>query len=310
MCQNNNAAPRYETYRGLPPLAGVCTLEQALRPGLSVEKCVVRLKRYHYAFKRLHEIFTARITAEPIYELKTAFSLHAYLCAEHVSSLRARVGEMREPPLRLEVVPDEHLAIFFDEILAAPGTAELVAGLYEKALPSLDAALEQHLAETNHLADAPTVRWILFARLELADMLTFGRQALEQLVDAPTRAAMDDWLGLLDACLVAAGRLDGSARPSGGAIERRYSAKPYVYDPVPQRDERFADPWNQAVNAEAFLYDPSMPVRPKTLMMYFKRLREIDVPEMMASIIAQTKINRGPTTMTWPVSFGTRPGTR
>ena len=44
--------------------------------------------RYHYAFKRLHEIFTARITAEPIYELKTGFSHHAYLCAEHVEALR------------------------------------------------------------------------------------------------------------------------------------------------------------------------------------------------------------------------------
>ena len=42
------------------------------------------------------------------------------------------------------------------------------------------------------------------------------------------------------------------------------------------------------VNAEVFLYDKTMPVEPKTLMMYYKRLREIDVPEMMASIIAET----------------------
>ena len=47
-----------------------------------------------------------RITAEPIYELKTGFSHHAYLCAEHVTALRQRVGEMREPPLGLDVVPD------------------------------------------------------------------------------------------------------------------------------------------------------------------------------------------------------------
>ena len=91
-------------------------MEQASRPGLPVEKCVERLKRYHYAFKRLHQIFTARITSEPIYELKTAFSLHAYLCAEHVTSLRTRVGEMREPPLRLDVVPNEDLEIFFDGV--------------------------------------------------------------------------------------------------------------------------------------------------------------------------------------------------
>src|SRR2546423_3951027 len=101
----------------VPPLAGICSMEQAMKPGLSVEECVRRLKRYHYAFKRLHEIFTARITAEPVYELKMAFSHHAYLCAEHVTALRRRVGEMREPPLGLEVVPDRNLEMFFDEIL-------------------------------------------------------------------------------------------------------------------------------------------------------------------------------------------------
>src|ERR1043165_1073290 len=98
----------YQSYRKLPMLAGVCSLAEASRPGLSVEQCVARLKRYHYAFKRLHEIFTARITAEPIYELKMAFSLHAHLCAEHVSALRTRVGEMREPPLGLEAIPDKY----------------------------------------------------------------------------------------------------------------------------------------------------------------------------------------------------------
>src|SRR5713101_6214828 len=119
----------YRSYKGLPTLAGLASIAQASRPGLSVEACVARLKRYHYAFLRLHEIFTARITAEPIYELKTGFAHHAYLCAEHVMALRTRVGEMREPPLGLEAVPHPALAIFFDEVLAAPTTAELLAGL-------------------------------------------------------------------------------------------------------------------------------------------------------------------------------------
>jgi hypothetical protein len=78
----------YRSYRNLPTLAGLATIEEAARPGLGVEECVARLKRYHYAFLRLHEILTARITAEPIYELKTGFSLHSYLCSEHVLALR------------------------------------------------------------------------------------------------------------------------------------------------------------------------------------------------------------------------------
>ena len=115
------------SYRNLPPLAGLCTMEEALQPGLSVEECVRRLKRFYYAFVRLHGMLTARITSEPIYELKTAFAHHAYLCAEHATAIRQRVGEMREPPLGLEEVPHAALAVFFDEILSAPETIILRA---------------------------------------------------------------------------------------------------------------------------------------------------------------------------------------
>src|SRR3954466_4381410 len=95
----------YQSFRGIPPLAGICSMPEAMKPGLSVEECVARLKRYHYAFKRLHQIFTARLTAEPIYELKMGFSLHSHYCSEHAAVLRKRVGEMREPPLGLEAIP-------------------------------------------------------------------------------------------------------------------------------------------------------------------------------------------------------------
>jgi hypothetical protein len=279
----------YQSYRGLPTVGGLATIAEAARPGLSVEACVARLKRYHYAFQRLHQILTARITAEPIYELKTAFSLHAYLCAEHVQALRTRVSEMREPPLGLEEVPDSNLEMLFDEILAAPTAAELLVGIYEKAMPALDAALERHMADTNPLADAPSVRVCRFARLELADMIDFGKKSIACLVNEPVRQQLQAWLGLLDACLVAAGGLDGVSPRQAKPLARQHSAKPYVYDPVPRRDERFRDLYNQGVNPESFIYDPEYPPQPKMLMMLFKRLREIDVPEMMASIIVETK---------------------
>src|SRR5205823_11909770 len=73
------------------------------------------------------------------------------------------------------------------------------------------------------------------------------------------------------------------------APPRVHSTAPWVYDPVPRRDERFVDLFNQGVNAEAFIYDETLSAKPKALMMLFKRLREIDVPEMMASIIVETK---------------------
>jgi hypothetical protein len=278
----------YSSYRNLPTLAGLCSMEQAMAPGFSIEQCVARLKRYHYAFKRLHQIFNARLIAEPIYELKMGFSLHAHLCAEHATALRQRVGEMREPPLGLDVVPDQNLEVFFDEILSAPATEELVAGLYGEAVLALQGALENHIAGTNLLADAPSVRLCRFALLELKDMLEFGRVCLASLVDREAAEKMDVWRQRLRDCLAAAGGVDGSATPSGREIERHYSVQPYMLDKIPKRDERFPDPYNMGVNAEVFLYDETMPADAKVLMIFYKRLREIDVPEMMASIIAET----------------------
>ena len=277
------------TQARVPPLAGLCTLEEAAKPGLSVEESVRRLKRYHYAFRRLHEIFVARLTAEPLYELKTAFAHHAYLCSEHVAALRERVAEMREPPLGLDVVPDPNLEILFDEILAAPTTEKLLIGTYHVAVLFLRSAVAEHVRGTNPLADAPSVRLCRFASLELQDMMNFGRDA----VVAATPPVWDEdtlgWVTLLHDCLFAAGTISGSMPPQSRQITRRYSAEPYRYDPVPRRDSRFPDPYNMGVNAEAFLYDPSMPPDAKVLMLLYKRLREVDVPEMMASIIHQTK---------------------
>jgi hypothetical protein len=323
----------YQTHRNLPPIAGLCTVEEAARAGLSIENCVARLKRYHYAFKRLHQIFIARLTAEPIYELKMAFSLHAHYCAEHVAALAKRVGEMREPPLGLDVVPDKNLEIFFDEILSAPTTEELVLGIYEKALPALKRALENHMRDTNPLADAPSVRVCKFALLEVDEMIDYGKKVLECLIVGDARphpgplpqgeGEQNSHRGLLKAvwndpatecgspspggegrgegepkisnrlqflndCLSAAGDLDGSKEKNSAFRVPNSALRKFTYDKVPKRDSRFPDPYNMGVNAEVFLYDESMPPDGKVLMMFYKRLREIDVPEMMASIIVET----------------------
>ena len=126
-------ARSYRTHAGLPSLAGLASFPQAVEPGLSVEESVRRLKVHHYAWKRVHQVLLARLTSEPVYELKMAFSLHAHIAAEHVAAIRARVGEMREPPLGLDRVPHTGLELLFDEIRQAPTTAEFLIGLYELA---------------------------------------------------------------------------------------------------------------------------------------------------------------------------------
>ncbi len=280
----------YSTLHGLPPLAGLCSMAEAACCDWSVERSVDRLKRLHFVLKRLHEIFTARITAEPIYELKTAFSLHAYLCAEQVTAVRQRVGEMREPPLGLEKIPHAALARLMDEIQNAPTNVELVAGLYGIAVPAVIEAAMNLKKDAHPLADAPTVRLAKFIEFEFQGIMeSFGNRALTCMISAQVKTEMDVWVKMLDACLHAAGGLDGTGVATESIPAPLYSQQAYQYAAEPRRDDRFQDGFNAGVNPEAFLYDNRFRARDKTLMMYYKRLREIDVPEMMASILHELR---------------------
>ncbi|MFN0126540.1 MAG: hypothetical protein ACKV19_07645 [Verrucomicrobiales bacterium] len=283
---------KFTTYRNLPPLAGLVErMSEAIEtPGLAVEVVVSRLKRFHYALKRLHGIFISRIPSEPVYELKMAFSLHAHLCAEHVGAMRQRVGEMREPPLGLDKVPHPALERFFDEIQAAPTMPALLTAVYEMAVPSLISGLERHQAESHPLADHPSLRLGRFALLELREIATYGNAAVAALVDEATRDAIREWLAWLPSLLGEAGGLDG-AEPGAAPMPRPelpWSGRPGPMNVQVRRDERFSDPYNMGVNAEAYLQAPCFDDASKVIMMFYKRLREIDVPEVMASIIGQT----------------------
>ena len=277
-----------EALNNLPPLAGLASLEEAMNPGLSVAECVSRIKRFHYALWRLHQISIAHIAEEPVYELKMAFSLHGHLAAENDTNFRQRIGEMREPPLGLEKIPHPALAVLFDEILATPSTSERLLGLYEKAWPALRDALRNYIGQTHVLADAPTLRLCRHALLDIDDICAYGEKIVASMVSAEERKACAQWLALLDICLGVAGGLDGSSPQSESSPTPFYSSTPFVFRGEPRRDSRFPDPYNMGVNAEAFLYDETKPAPPKVLMMFYKRLREIDVPEMMSSILSET----------------------
>jgi hypothetical protein len=278
----------YTPYRNLPPLAGIATFEEARQPGLSVEDCVARLKRHHWAFRRLHGLFIHRLAAEPIYELKMAFSLHAHYCAEHAAAWRNRVGEMREPPLGLDAVPDAALDLFFDELLAAPTTEALLLGVYEHALPALAGALRAHPLATNRLVDHPSVRICRFALLEVDDMIAYGRQAITQLVSAAQREQLLPWTQHLTRLLAQAGVWPASPNPPQVHCSGSRPLKRSATMGSRNATNGFPIPTTWACTRRPSSTTRSFPPGPKTLMMFYKRLREIDVPEMMASILAET----------------------
>lgn len=282
-------AENYQGYKGLPELVGLHSMKEAMSKGLTVSESVARLKRYHWTARRLSHILISRITSIPIYELKMAFSLHAHYLAEYVEPFFNRVREMREPPYGMDVAPHEALDILLDEVQNSPTPEALVLGVYHTIIPAFVRGLERHIEEGNKLFDHPTYRLCRLALIEMQDIDEYGRKAISVLVSDETKNTYKDWLALLDNCLQAMGDLDGTQIKKEIMLNRMYSLKPYEFDYVPKRDERFIDVYNMRVNAEAFLLDDNFEPLPKTLMLYFKRMREIDVPEMMASIIYESK---------------------
>jgi hypothetical protein len=277
------------TYLDIIPLAGVCNFADASRAGLSVDDNVALLKRFHFTLKRSYYVLISRIAAEPIYEVKMAFSYHAHLLAENIASIRTRVGEMREPPLELDAVPESALALFFDEILSAPTLEETLSGLYRVTFPALIDAIRAHRDRTNLLVDQPTVRVLKHLLLDLEEMIAWGGDTLDKLIaHAHLEEQEGAWLPQFQNYLAAAGGISGGEPRPFPAPTPVHSKTPFIYDSVPKRDSRFKDPFNDNFTAEHIWHTPGVDLSARILVLLFKRLREIDVPEMMASILFET----------------------
>ena len=277
----------------LPSLAGLSSLNRATQADWSVEQSVELLKMLHFTLKKISETLVSRITAEPVYELKTLFSHHAYLCAEQVQAVRKRVSEMREPPLGLEAIPNPVLGFCLSEVDSCPDSLYLIDGIYNVLLPFVLDSCNFIKSNAHPLADAPTVRLSKLMEFELTEMQALGATCVNGFIANPEETeSRNSWCEMLKLEL---SQLTPRVLHDTGKTELQpnskpvFSGKPRAYQSAPRRDKRFIDPYNAGVNPEAFLYDEKYSARDKTLMMYYKRLRELDVPEMMASILVELR---------------------
>ncbi len=305
----------------LPQLAGLCSVTAACHSAQwSVEESVRRWKRLHYCLQQACLSITERIPAEPIYELKLIYSHHAYLLSEQVTAIRKRVSEMREPPLGLDKIPHAALERLMSDTASMRSRLAFLTAIYDVTLPSVQEACRQFASDAHPIADAPSVRVAKLIAFELEDLINVGRSTIQALqaafaehrqahetesVAAANLADLGDnsldleaWRQHLHACLTAAGGLTGKSSSTAtdevkspaidNAIPDPYPFGPrFEYCNKPRRDQRFKDSYNAGVNPEAFLYDQRFSAQDKTLMMYYKRLREIDVPETIAAILTE-----------------------
>ncbi|QGQ94404.1 hypothetical protein EHS13_05540 [Paenibacillus psychroresistens] len=276
---------------GIPPLAGVCSYEEACKVGIDVDRNVSLLRRYLYIQTQLNKIFAAHLASTPEWEVKCAFSLHMWLAAEHSAILRKRVTEMREPPLHLDKVPDLQLEKLFQELIRSDGTSELVVGIYGVVMTEFVAALKLHLDETNPLVDHPTYRILKIIRMEQEEMLAWGKQAIVGLTpSSEIQLKTQKWADHLAVFLDNAGGISGEANKIilDNKVAPRNDGQPYEMQMEPKRDERFIDIYNDSVKIDSFYGDADLEPDERTYALLYKRLREMDVPEWMGPIIYRT----------------------
>lgn len=274
---------------GIPELAGECTYADAARPGIGVEENVRRLLRYHWIARRLFDAAVAHLPSTPEWEVKCALALHQYQDIEHVQALRRRIAEMRSPVPRMDVAPDAALNAFLEEALRARDTVELLAGYYGVVRPALAAAYRRHLAETNPLIDHPTGRLLRFALLEIDDAQAWGEQALQALTaaDPASQARAQAWIAHLDAYLAAARGAVGDAQPYDGVLPPARATTAFVPDTMPRRDARFNESHNFNFPPHVVYADPAIDAPERNLAQVCKRTLEMDVPELMATFMAE-----------------------
>ncbi len=270
---------------GIPPLAGVCTFEEAAQLGLGVDETVSRFVRYAWISKRLVDYGLFWLNPTPEWEVKEALSLHTYLSTEHAALMRARVAEMRNPPPRMDIPPDAEIERFLNEILAAKTTLEKVVAVYGVLRPALLKAYQEHYAAAHKLVDFPTRRVLRMVIAEETETVAWGAAAIEALGGMEP---VGEWVAHLQAYLSAAGGITGEEPIPAVPLAPALQTEAYTPDFFPRRDARFVQQDNFVFPPHAVARTDGVSDEEKVLALMCKRTLEMDVPEVMARMIAES----------------------
>ena len=275
----------------LPPYAGIVSGPDAARGGLTVSAATAVLHRVAYVKQRMAIAAAMFLPSVPEWEVKCALALHGWLDAEHAALLYARIGELREPAPVPSDIPDPLLEAALDEILAARSTSARLGALYGAARPALRESIAAYLQLTHPLCDQPSVRLLRLIMFEEGD--TLDRWEAEVALATRSDAEAEDWAGHIRRWLEAAGGIGGIAGQGSSPdvtgsnrLPVRFQ-RPYVADVLPRRDARFANLYDTSTPADVVYLDELRTAEERNAALMFKRLREMDVPEVIAGIVAE-----------------------
>jgi len=272
----------------IPPLAGLATYAEAAALGYSVEENVTRLLRYAWIEKRLMEVGLYWLASTPEWEVKEALGLHLSLHADHAADIRARVAEMRNPLPRMDISPDPAIDQFFAELLTAETTLEKLVGLYGVLLPVLLQAYRTHCGRSNPVIDYPTRRLLKHVLLDEEEVGAWGAAAVTAVVSPlADQSRANQWCAHLQSYLDNMGGIMGDQAKPTDLSPSRVTA-PFTADYFPRRDERFVMRWNFTNPQRQVSLNEDVGLDERILALMCRRIVEMDVPEYMTRIIAES----------------------
>jgi uncharacterized ferritin-like protein (DUF455 family) len=264
-----------------PPLAGLCTHAEAGRTGLPVDETVSRLRRYAFLKRELVLLAAARLNGLPEWEVKTALSLHLWQDAEHCTSVRKRIMEMRTPPHHLDRAPDPRLNELAAELRKASSSAEYLVAIYGVLKPAFAAALRNHLARSHPIADHPTIRVLKVLLAEEEEQIVWGRAALAAMANGSVGAHLETWRAHVERFVAAVGGVAGDSI-ADGELPAAWPQPVQDTARVPRRDGRFKEIWQ----SRGVPPDPMRSPHERLWWLMGIRLNEMHVSELIATVIA------------------------
>src|SRR5713101_4107392 len=120
--------------------------------GLTIREKADTLATFRFISVYLMEMLARWVPTTPELEVKTLFGRHIWDCARHADALGKRTFELRAALHYTRPPPNEYLQLL-QAVARETQTPQRLQGMYDVAVPDLEARYRRYVDETDQLVD-------------------------------------------------------------------------------------------------------------------------------------------------------------
>lgn len=146
-----------------------------------VETASQMMRRYYCTVKETMRAMAGYLPTMKIWQAKKMLARHIWFDAMHADMLRSRTLDLRYPRVDVDNQSDFHLIRFLRHLPTASSDEQFLVHVYIVVKPLLIKALNDYLAETDPLDDAPSHAYLKRILIELKEQLQEADQVFRQI---------------------------------------------------------------------------------------------------------------------------------